>query len=168
MAQTLAQEEAMTLALDVDVIKHSLGRWDEDPSASGLHARRLSLALAEGQLSAGYGVVLGQYLARTQFIEDLAALAQRLDVRSSSSFSTSTRPPWLLASPCARVIRIVRSMWSTTGSSGRMMRAGLWSRSRCFVRFGLARFGWMHEGRLPLLWIFCTPHSNVSQRSYLP
>lgn len=71
----------MTLALDVDVIKHSLGRWDEDPSASGLHARRLSLTLAEGHLSAGYDVVLGQYLARTPFIEDLAALAQRLDVR---------------------------------------------------------------------------------------
>jgi predicted kinase len=80
MAQTLAQEEAMTLALDVDVIRHSLGRWDEDPSASGLHARRLALALAEGQLSAGHGVVLGQYLARVQFIEDLAALAQRLEV----------------------------------------------------------------------------------------
>jgi predicted kinase len=81
MAQTLAQEGAMTLALDVDVIKHSLGRWDEDPSASGLHARRLALALAEGHLSAGYDVVLGQYLVRTPFIEDLAALAQRLDVR---------------------------------------------------------------------------------------
>jgi predicted kinase len=81
MAQTLAEERAMTLALDVDMIKHSLGRWDEHPSASGLHARRLSLALAEGHLSAGYDVVLGQYLARTPFIEDLAALAQRLDVR---------------------------------------------------------------------------------------
>jgi predicted kinase len=81
MAQTLAQERAMTLALDVDVIKHSLGRWDEDPSASGLHARRLALALAEGHLSAGYDVVLGQYLARTPFIEDLAALAERLDAR---------------------------------------------------------------------------------------
>jgi predicted kinase len=81
MAQALAQEGAMTLALDVDVIKHSLGRWDEDPSASGLHARRLALALAEGHLSAGYDVILGQYLARTPFIEDLEALAKRLDVR---------------------------------------------------------------------------------------
>jgi predicted kinase len=80
VAQSLAQDEAMTLALDVDAIKHSLGRWDDDPSASGLHARRLSLALAERHLSAGYGVVLGQYLARTPFIEDLAALAQRLDL----------------------------------------------------------------------------------------
>lgn len=81
MAQTLIQEEAMTLALDVDVIKHSLGRWEEDPSASGLHARRLSLSLAERQLSAGYGLVLAQYLANTAFIEALEALAKRLGVR---------------------------------------------------------------------------------------
>jgi predicted kinase len=81
MAQALAQERAMTLALDVDVIKHSLGRWDEDPSASGLHARRLALALAEGHLSAGHDVILGQYLARTPFVEDLEVLAKRLDVR---------------------------------------------------------------------------------------
>ena len=67
----------MTLALDIDAIKHSLGRWDADPPASGLHARRLSLALAEQHLSAGYDVIVGQYLPRTPFIEDLAALAER-------------------------------------------------------------------------------------------
>ena len=79
VAQALAQDRAMTLALDVDAVKHSLGRWDADPSASGLHARRLSLALAEHHLGAGYDVIVGQYLARTPFIEDLAALAERHD-----------------------------------------------------------------------------------------
>lgn len=77
IAQALAQDREMTLALDVDAIKHSLGRWDADPSASGLHARRLYLALAEQHLSAGYDVIVGQYLARTPFIDDLAALAER-------------------------------------------------------------------------------------------
>jgi predicted kinase len=81
MAHSLAQDRAMTLALDVDGIKHSLGRWDDDPAASGLHARRLSLALAEEQLRAGHDVVLGQYLARTAFIEDLELLAVRVGAR---------------------------------------------------------------------------------------
>jgi predicted kinase len=81
MAQALAQDRLMTLALDVDSVKHSLGRWDEDPSASGLHARRLSLALAAEQLTAGHDAIVGQYLARTAFIEDLAALAEQLDAR---------------------------------------------------------------------------------------
>ena len=77
IAHALAQDRELTLALDVDAVKHSLGRWDADPVASGLHARRLSLALADHHLSAGYDVVVGQYLARTPFIESLAALAER-------------------------------------------------------------------------------------------
>ena len=71
----------MTLALDIDGLKHSLGRWDEDPSASGLHARRLTLALASEQLRAGFDLVIGQYLARTPFIEDLEGLAGRHGAR---------------------------------------------------------------------------------------
>ncbi len=81
IAHDLARAGRMTLALDVDAIKHSLGRWEEDPSLSGLHARRLTLAIAQEHLRAGYDVVLGQYVARTAFIEDLAALAERLDAR---------------------------------------------------------------------------------------
>jgi predicted kinase len=77
IAQAVAQDRELTLALDVDAIKHSLGRWDADPYASGLHARRLSLALAERHLGTGHDVIVGQYLARTPFIEELAALAQR-------------------------------------------------------------------------------------------
>ncbi len=64
----------MTLALEIDTIKHSLGRWDEDAQASGLHARRLSVVLAGEHLGAGFDVVIGQYLARTAFIEQLAKL----------------------------------------------------------------------------------------------
>ena len=71
----------MTLALDIDAIKHALGRWEEDPLASGLHARRLSLAVASEQLSAGFDLVIGQYLARTQFIEDLERVAERHGAR---------------------------------------------------------------------------------------
>jgi len=71
----------MTLALDVDAIKHALGRWDTQPSPSGLQARRLSLALAGEQLSSGFDVVLGQYLARTPFIEDLERTAKQSGAR---------------------------------------------------------------------------------------
>jgi predicted kinase len=76
IASALAQDSRLTLALDIDAVKHSLGRWDEDPLASGLHARRLSLALASEQLRAGFDLVVGQYLAKTAFIEDLEQLAE--------------------------------------------------------------------------------------------
>lgn len=81
VAHALAQDSRMTLALDIDGLKHALGRWDEDPSASGLHARRLTLALASEQLRAGFDLVIGQYLARTPFIEDLERLAERHGAR---------------------------------------------------------------------------------------
>jgi predicted kinase len=83
LAAALAHDAPLALALDVDVIKHSLGHWGDDLLASGLHARRLSLALAREQLSAGYDVVIGQYLARTPFIEDLEGLAAEVDARFS-------------------------------------------------------------------------------------
>ncbi len=67
LAEAFAQDVPMTLALDIDAIRHSLGRWEEDPSASGLLARRLGLALARQHLTAGYDVVVGQYVARTDF-----------------------------------------------------------------------------------------------------
>lgn len=76
MAHLLAQDRPMTLALDIDALKHALGCWEEDPLASGLHARRLTLALASEQLRAGFDLVIGQYLARTPFIEDLERLAE--------------------------------------------------------------------------------------------
>ncbi|WP_374968943.1 AAA family ATPase [Terrabacter sp. BE26] len=75
MSTGLAQDEPLTLALDIDMIKHALGRWDHDPSSSGLHARRLSLVLAREQLDSGLNVVVAQYLASTTFIEDLEHLA---------------------------------------------------------------------------------------------
>jgi predicted kinase len=81
LAHLLAQDRAMTLALDIDDLKHSLGRWDQDPAASGVQARRLTLALAGEQLRTGFDVVMGQYLARTSFIEDLERLAEAHDAR---------------------------------------------------------------------------------------
>ena len=72
----------MTLALDVDALKHALGRWRDDPIASGLHARRLALAIAREHLRAGWDVVVGQYLARTDFIEQL----ERLCAESEAMF----------------------------------------------------------------------------------
>lgn len=76
IAQAIAQDRAMTLALDVDALKHALGRWEADPAASGLQARRLSLRVAVEHLDSGFDVVMGQYLAETSFIESLEQTAE--------------------------------------------------------------------------------------------
>ena len=61
--------------LDVDAIKHALPTWTTDPEEAGLEARRLAIAEIKQLLTQGLDVVLGQYLARPDFIEDLEALA---------------------------------------------------------------------------------------------
>ncbi|MFJ4163920.1 AAA family ATPase [Microbacterium sp. NPDC089698] len=77
VAQMLSAQSRMAMALDIDQIKHSLGGWEDDSFSSGLHARRLALALVDEQLRSGGDVFLGQYLARTDFIEALEAASER-------------------------------------------------------------------------------------------
>lgn len=67
----------MSLALNIDVIKHSLGQWEMDAAGAGNQARRLALAMTEEHLGDGYDVIIGQYLARTEFIEQVERLALR-------------------------------------------------------------------------------------------
>ncbi|WP_425305902.1 AAA family ATPase [Agromyces archimandritae] len=76
VAHMLSTRCRMALALDVDQIKHSLGGWEEDPTAAGLHARRLALALVDEQLRSEHDLFVGQYLARTDFIEALEGAAE--------------------------------------------------------------------------------------------
>jgi predicted kinase len=81
LAHLLAQDRPLTLALDIDVVKHSLGQWEADPAASGLLARRLVLGLAEEHLRSGRDVIVGQYLARVHFIQQLEQLASAAGAR---------------------------------------------------------------------------------------
>jgi predicted kinase len=63
--------------LDLDAIKHALPTWPSNPEAAGLQARRLAIVEIARLLSHGSDVVLGQYLARPDFIEELEELASR-------------------------------------------------------------------------------------------
>lgn len=83
VARALAERESaggadsLALALDIDQLKHALGGWEADQTASGRHARRLAVALADTQLRSGRQVFVGQYLERPEFVEELDALARR-------------------------------------------------------------------------------------------
>jgi predicted kinase len=76
VAHRLAQDRPLDLALDVDIIKHSLGQWDTDMTAAGYQARRLALAIVGAQLDSVHDVYIGQFLARTEFIEQLQSAAE--------------------------------------------------------------------------------------------
>jgi predicted kinase len=75
IAEALSRVLPHTFVVDIDLIKHGLPSWELDPTEAGLEARRLAAAEARALLVAGRDVVIGQYLARTGFIEELQHLA---------------------------------------------------------------------------------------------
>lgn len=79
LAHLLAQERALSLVLDLDSIRGSLGRWADDPIAAGQAARQLGIAMAEVHLRAGRDVIVPQFLQRVDLVLVLADVCRRAD-----------------------------------------------------------------------------------------
>lgn len=74
LARRWADERPLTLVVEVDGLRASLGGWQDTP-ASMVVARELALALVRSHLTAGHDVVVPQYLGRLPFISALADAA---------------------------------------------------------------------------------------------
>lgn len=81
LAEALARSHPQRTALDVDVVKHALPAWPQDPHAAGVEARKQVLAQAGRELVAGRSVVIPQLLARPEFAVALQQLADRSGAR---------------------------------------------------------------------------------------
>ena len=75
LARRYVQEHPLSLNLDVDRIRDLIGGWLDQPHAAGLLARAVALAAARTHLQAGHDVVIPQFLARAEFVEQLDQLA---------------------------------------------------------------------------------------------
>jgi predicted kinase len=75
LARRYAQQHPLSLNLDVDRIRELIGGWQDQPHAAGLLARAVTLAAARTHLVARYNVVIPQFVARAQFIEQVEQLA---------------------------------------------------------------------------------------------
>ena len=89
LAQRYLDDHPLTLLLDIDAIRVSLGCW-QDRDESKLLARHLALGLAQAHLRAGYDVIVPQYLGRIEFI--LALGTQRTTPRPNSLRSSCRTP----------------------------------------------------------------------------
>jgi predicted kinase len=78
LAGLLVREQPLALCLDIDLLRRSLGRWDEHPRESGLLARELAVAAARAHLMSGHAVVIPQFLGRLPFVERLEQLAREV------------------------------------------------------------------------------------------
>jgi predicted kinase len=75
LAQMFAHEHPLTLNLDIDRLRAQIGQWRARSQESGLLARQLALAMAGIHLASGHDVVIPQYVARIEFIEQVEAVA---------------------------------------------------------------------------------------------
>ena len=78
LARRYADEHPLTLNLEIDVVRGLIGAWLEEWTSSGLQARQLALAMARTHLEDGYDVIVPQFLARREFVDELQALAERV------------------------------------------------------------------------------------------
>lgn len=76
VARRLCDGRRLSLCLDIDMLRRSLGQWMDHPERSGALARDLALAAAERHLRGGHGVVVPQFLGRLDFVERLEELAE--------------------------------------------------------------------------------------------
>lgn len=90
LARALAQTRPLTLCLDIDRVRALLGRWAEAPLQAGSAAREMAIAMARTQLQSGRAVVVPQFLAKPEFIDQLQSLATEHHVRFDEVLLTSS------------------------------------------------------------------------------
>jgi len=75
LAQMFVHEHPLALNLDIDRLRGQIGQWRARSHESGLLARQLALAMAGIHLASGHDVVIPQYVARIEFIEQVETVA---------------------------------------------------------------------------------------------
>ncbi len=81
IARRFIADRPLALNLDIDVVRGLLGDWLDDPITSGLVARTLAVAMIRTHLTAGRDVIVPQFLARAEFIDELAEVAEGSEAR---------------------------------------------------------------------------------------
>jgi predicted kinase len=81
LARRYAEDHPLALALDIDSVRRLLGRWRDDVTGAGLLARAMTLTMTAEHLHQGYDVVLPQYLARIEFLEQAERIAADTDAQ---------------------------------------------------------------------------------------
>ena len=76
LAARFVDSHPLTLNLDIDVVRHLLGGWADQPAAAGMLARQLAMGMARSTLEAGHDVIVPQVVAREELLGDLEQLAR--------------------------------------------------------------------------------------------
>ena len=77
IARRFIAEHPLSFCLDIDGIRRLIGGWDSHGQESGRLARRLALRMMHEHLLSGLDVVVPQYVARPEFIDEMRSVADQ-------------------------------------------------------------------------------------------
>jgi predicted kinase len=81
LAARFVESHPLALNLEIDVVRHLLGGWADQPTEAGLLARKIAIGMARTALEAGRDVIIPQLVARPDFVSELERLARDSGVR---------------------------------------------------------------------------------------
>ena len=76
LARRYIADHPLAFCLDIDGIRRLIGGWDAHGQESGRLARRMALRMMQEHLGSGHDVVVPQYVARPEFVEEMSQVAQ--------------------------------------------------------------------------------------------
>lgn len=122
LARRFVDDHPLSLLLDIDTLRSHLGAWREDPGAAGLAAREIARAMARVHLGSGHDVVVPQFVARPELVDQLREVAAEtgsrflLAVLVSSPEEAAERFAARAGSPEANhrdAAELQRTVWTT-------------------------------------------------------
>ena len=78
LARRFVDERPLSLCLEQDVVRQLLGGWLTRETESGLQARSLCLAMARTHLLGGRDVIVPQFIALPDYLDQLAGIADEV------------------------------------------------------------------------------------------
>jgi predicted kinase len=75
LARRYVDRHPLALNLDLDELRGRIGQWEVHEQESGLLARALGIGMIRMHVGGGHDVVVPQYVARPDFLDDLAGAA---------------------------------------------------------------------------------------------
>src|SRR5215471_5209479 len=76
LARRYVDDHRLALNLDIDQVRAMLSHWQSHLAEAGLSARAIALAAAHAHLARGHDVVVPQFVARAEFLDDIMRVAR--------------------------------------------------------------------------------------------
>jgi predicted kinase len=91
IAQRFADENPLTLRLDIDEIRRYISHYRDEPEQSAISAKQMALAMASVHLSLGHHVIVPQIIRDADYFHQFEQLARQVNAKFFEVLLTADR-----------------------------------------------------------------------------